>query len=149
MLAVFTSGSFLYWLLFVAVRPYPNRRFVKRHLETSGMPFDPVESDQDVRRFILNYLKSDGVIFGTDLVLALWKSYFGIEEKLKRSNSMPHVADGTEEPVTRYWPPPPAPDLGRQRMRNALGQNIDNSLVSQIYWRGSFHHIVPTALLVM
>ncbi|KAK6016116.1 hypothetical protein OSTOST_18405 [Ostertagia ostertagi] len=48
-----------------------------------------------------------------------------------------------------------APDLGRQRMRNALGQNIDNSLVSQdilerivppyrTYWRGSFHHIAPT-----
>ncbi|PIO73553.1 Innexin [Teladorsagia circumcincta] len=142
MLALFTSGSFLYWL-FVAVIPYPNRRFVKRHLEISEMPFDPAESDEDVRRFIDNYLKSDGVfvlrmltlqsgvIFGTDLVLSLWKSYFGIEEKLKRSNSMPHVADGTEEPVTRYWPPPPARDLGRERMRNALGQNIDNSLVSQ------------------
>ncbi|XGW02502.1 hypothetical protein V3C99_014495 [Haemonchus contortus] len=142
MIAIFTLGSFLYWL-FVAVVPQPNRRFIKRHLEISEMPFDPVESEGDVRRFIDNYLRSDGVfvirmltlqsgvIFGTDLVLSLWKSYFGIEEKLKRSNSMPHVADPIEEEVTRYWPPPPAPDPGRQRMRNALGQNIDNSLVSQ------------------
>ncbi|KIH55066.1 innexin-3 domain protein, partial [Ancylostoma duodenale] len=60
MLMVFTLGSFLYWL-FVAIVPYPNRRFIKRHLEISEMPFDPIESDKDVRRFIDCYLKSDGV----------------------------------------------------------------------------------------
>ncbi|VDL64619.1 unnamed protein product [Nippostrongylus brasiliensis] len=142
MLVIFTLGSFLYWL-FVALIPQPNRRFIKRHLEISEMPFDPVENDRDVRRFIDNYLRSDGVfvirmltlqsgvIFGTDLVVSLWKSFFGIEEKLKRSDSMPHIKEASDE-NTRYWPPPPEPlDDHEIRMRKALGQNIDNSVISQ------------------
>ncbi|ETN87100.1 innexin unc-7 family protein [Necator americanus] len=143
MLVVFTLGSFLYWL-FVAVIPYPNRRFIKRHLEISEMPFDPIESDKDVRRFIDSYLKSDGVfvirmltlqagvIFGTDLVLALWKSFFGIEEQLKRSNSMPDVQKSSED-EPHFWPPPPDAFLDNEkiRMRKALGQNIDNSEITQ------------------
>ncbi|KAL6741156.1 hypothetical protein Aduo_014437 [Ancylostoma duodenale] len=144
MLMVFTLGSFLYWL-FVAIVPYPNRRFIKRHLEISEMPFDPIESDKDVRRFIDCYLKSDGVfvirmltlqsgvIFGTDLVLALWKSFFGIEEQLKRSNSMPDVQKGPSEEEPHFWPPPPDSfrDNERIRLRRALGQNIDNSEITQ------------------
>ncbi|KAK6054415.1 hypothetical protein COOONC_08079 [Cooperia oncophora] len=120
-----------------------NRRFIKASWNQREIAhIDPVEDEPDVRRFIDNYLKSDGVfvlrmltlqsgvIFGTDLVVALWKAFNGIDENLKRSNSMPHVADVGEQ-VTTYWPPPPALNPARERMRNALGQNIDNSLVSQ------------------
>uniref|UniRef100_A0A0M3HT97 Innexin n=1 Tax=Ascaris lumbricoides TaxID=6252 RepID=A0A0M3HT97_ASCLU len=109
-LAILTTGSCLYWL-FISLLPFPNRRFINRHLEMSEMPFDPSENKKDVRRFINGYLKSDGVfvirmltlhagvIFGTDLVLSLWKSYFGIEQQLKRSSSFPAGAT--------IWPPPP------------------------------------------
>lgn len=38
-----------------------------------------------IRMITLN----SGVIFGTELVLALWKSYFGIEPQLRRSSSFP------------------------------------------------------------
>lgn len=39
-LLVFTLGSFFYWFI-IAVLPWPNRRFIGRHLEMSEMPFDP------------------------------------------------------------------------------------------------------------
>ena len=43
-----------------------------------------------------------GVIFGTELVQALWKSFTGTDvQPIKRSNSVP------EENEPRYWPPPP------------------------------------------
>jgi hypothetical protein len=63
-----------------------------------------VQEDAAVRRFIENYLRSDGifvirmltlhsgVIFGTDLVQELWKNYFGIEEHIHRSSSFPKLA---------------------------------------------------------
>ncbi|KHJ87859.1 hypothetical protein OESDEN_12359, partial [Oesophagostomum dentatum] len=72
------------------------------------------------------------VIFGTDLVLALWKSFFGIEEQLKRSNSEPHLQKlSDEEPY--FWPPPPDERQVNERthIRKALGQNIDNSMITQ------------------
>ncbi|KAI6217169.1 Innexin [Aphelenchoides fujianensis] len=102
-LLIFTAGSFLYWLALFIV-PFPNRRFIKRHLEMSEIAFDPDESEKAVERFIDSYLRSDGifvirmltlhsgVIFGTDLVQELWKSYFGVEEQLKRRNSDPNLA---------------------------------------------------------
>ncbi|KJH50341.1 Innexin [Dictyocaulus viviparus] len=123
MLVFFTSASFLYWL-FVTVLPQPNRRFINRHLEISELQFDPVERTQDIRRFIDYYLKCDGifvirmvtfqsgVIFGTDLILTLWKSFFGLDEQLKRSNSMPDV-DKSPEYCDQIWPP--SPDASDQR----------------------------------
>jgi hypothetical protein len=82
----------------------------------SEIQFDPDESDAAVQRFIDSYLRSDGifvirmltlhsgrplpniysilhlgVIFGTDLVQELWKSYFGIEERIHRSSSYPKI----------------------------------------------------------
>ncbi|CAI4223535.1 unnamed protein product [Auanema sp. JU1783] len=147
MLVVFTAGSFLYWL-FVSLIPYPNQRFINRHLEMSEMPFDPIESAGDVEKFIDSFLKTDGVfvirmltlqsgvIFGTDLVQALWVSFFGIENKLKRSNSLPGIQE--QQPV--YWPPPPLSvaeqakrnqDENALRMRKALGANIENSMMAQ------------------
>ncbi|KAI6237508.1 Innexin [Aphelenchoides besseyi] len=102
-LLIFTAGSFLYWMALFVV-PFPNRRFIKRHLEMSELTFDPDENDKAVERFIDSYLRSDGifvirmltlhsgVIFGTDLVQELWKSYYGIEENIKRSNSNPNIS---------------------------------------------------------
>lgn len=61
------------------------------------------QEDASVQRFLDNYLRSDGifvirmltlhsgVIFGTDLVQELWKNYFGIEDKLRRSSSLPKL----------------------------------------------------------
>ncbi|PIO67962.1 Innexin, partial [Teladorsagia circumcincta] len=92
MLALFTSGSFLYWL-FVAVIPYPNRRFVKRHLEISEMPFDPAESDEDVRRFIDNYLKSDGVFVLRMLTLQSGAHFLSPSREKSRS---PDLCDNSE-----------------------------------------------------
>uniref|UniRef100_A0A158P8T1 Innexin n=1 Tax=Angiostrongylus cantonensis TaxID=6313 RepID=A0A158P8T1_ANGCA len=169
MLVFFTLSSFLYWL-FVALVPHLNRRFINRHLELSELPFDPSgkfrscigfffsisASAQDIRRFIDCYLKSDGifvirmvtlqsgVIFGTDLVLALWKSFFGLEDQLKRSNSMPDV-NNSPESRNYFWPPPPEINLDvcdkrELQVRRALGQNIDNSEITQDF----LQKIVPT-----
>ncbi|KAL3070526.1 hypothetical protein niasHT_032316 [Heterodera trifolii] len=100
-LLLLTVGSFLYWL-FVFVFPWPNRRFISQHLEMCEIPFDPDASKKDVRRFIDDYLRHDGlfvirmltlhtgVIFGTELVQSLWISFVGGEcIELKRSNSYP------------------------------------------------------------
>ncbi|GMT12365.1 hypothetical protein PFISCL1PPCAC_3662, partial [Pristionchus fissidentatus] len=98
-LLLFTAGSLLYWLA-VAVLPQPSRRFVSRHLEMSDMPFDSSdpETEKEVAKFVSTYLRTDGVfvlrmitlqsgvIFGTDLTVSLWKSYYGVEQ-IKRSNS--------------------------------------------------------------
>ncbi|KAK0410597.1 hypothetical protein QR680_005222 [Steinernema hermaphroditum] len=106
-LFVVTFGSLLYWL-FVTVLPFPNRRFINRHLEMSEMPFDSSnpENAEQVKRFIDTFLKSDGVfvirmltmhtgvIFGTDLVTSLFRSIFHLdadEMRLKRSNSVADI----------------------------------------------------------
>jgi hypothetical protein len=55
-------------------------------------------SQADVNRFVNRYLRSDGVfvlrmitmhsgiIFGTDLVLSLWKAFYGIEEQYRKDH---------------------------------------------------------------
>ncbi|CAD5230006.1 unnamed protein product [Bursaphelenchus xylophilus] len=95
-LLVFTAGSFLYWLL-VAFFPWPNIRFIKRHLEMSELDIDPDEKDKEVRRFVKKFLRIDGlfvlrmltlhsgVIFGTEVIQELWTRHFRVE--LKRANS--------------------------------------------------------------
>ncbi|CAJ0581992.1 unnamed protein product, partial [Mesorhabditis spiculigera] len=98
MLVVFTLGSFLYWL-FVALTPSMSRRFVSRHLEMADVPFDLETQKENVDCFIDTYLRSDGVfvirmitlqsgvIFGTELVADLWRTFVGMPELVKRSNS--------------------------------------------------------------
>uniref|UniRef100_A0A915PMG1 Innexin n=1 Tax=Setaria digitata TaxID=48799 RepID=A0A915PMG1_9BILA len=99
-LIFFTTGSFVFWFVICLV-PYPNRNFLIRHLEMSELSFDPQESEEDVKRFLNTYLKNDGmfvvrmitlnsgVIFGNELIFALWKSYFGIEPQIRRCSSFP------------------------------------------------------------
>uniref|UniRef100_A0AC35G3Z6 Innexin n=1 Tax=Panagrolaimus sp. PS1159 TaxID=55785 RepID=A0AC35G3Z6_9BILA len=91
-LLMFTLGSFCYWWV-VAFCPCYNVGYIARHLEMSEDPVsvDDYEVRKNIRQFVRNYLKADGmfairmlstysgVIFGTDLVKALWASYHGIE----------------------------------------------------------------------
>ncbi|VIO98723.1 Uncharacterized protein BM_BM5823 [Brugia malayi] len=114
-LIIFTAGSLIFWIA-VCLVPYPNRNFVIRHLEMSDLPFDAQESEEDVKRFINMYLKNDGmfvvrmitlhsgVIFGNELIFALWKSYFGIEPQIRRCSSFPASAT--------IWSPPTDKQLG-------------------------------------
>ncbi len=103
-LMIVTAISFVYWVI-VTVLPCFGRWFISRHLELSEMPFDPRGSRKDVERFVCSYLKTDGVfvlrmitmhsgiIFGTDLVLSLWKCFYGIEDVVKRSESQEAAAN--------------------------------------------------------
>ncbi|EGT37620.1 hypothetical protein CAEBREN_03310 [Caenorhabditis brenneri] len=148
-LLVFTLGSFLYWLI-VSLWGHLNRRFIIRHLEMSDITFDSSEEEtyEKVRRFIDNYLKSDGVfvirmmtlqsgvIFGTDLVQELWTNFHGSQPQLNRSNSAPRI-EGAERfhPVPLVNPGPPRylneNELNELRRRRALGSNVDNTIATQ------------------
>lgn len=56
------------------------------------------ESSDNVRKFVYDYLHRDGVfvlrmvsshagiIFGTDLILELWRTFYGIEKKVSTSD---------------------------------------------------------------
>uniref|UniRef100_A0AC35U9X7 Innexin n=1 Tax=Rhabditophanes sp. KR3021 TaxID=114890 RepID=A0AC35U9X7_9BILA len=100
-LFVMTAGSFIYWAG-ITFLPCFGKRFISRHLEISDTPYDTKENAQDLVNFVDNYLKADGlfvmrklimhsgVIFGTEVVATLWRSYFNVEKELKRSNSFPH-----------------------------------------------------------
>ncbi|CAD6193850.1 unnamed protein product [Caenorhabditis auriculariae] len=155
-LVFFTFGSFMYWMS-VSIFGSLSRRFIIRHLEMSEISFDSTEEGavEKVRKFIDNYLKSDGVfvirmmtlqsgvIFGTDLVQELWKNFYGSEQQLKRSNSMPGMEHDGELATEQTWgwppPPPPAHPYHRQNLKNAnalrwrraLGANTDNAMVTQ------------------
>lgn len=107
-LLILTCGSFLFWFSVVAF-PWPNRRFIAQHLEMCEMSFDSEANKKDVRRFIDEYLRMDGlfvirmltlhtgVIFGTDLVQSLWQNYFGMDQTtLKRSTSFPDALKAAE-----------------------------------------------------
>ncbi|MFH4976312.1 hypothetical protein AB6A40_003021 [Gnathostoma spinigerum] len=97
-LAVFTIASFFYWLILLSI-PCFSRWFVSQNLELSELKFDPDTRSKEVQRFISGYLHLDGifvlrmvtlhagVIFGTDLTLALWNSFYGIEEKLSEGRT--------------------------------------------------------------
>ncbi|KIH59966.1 NUC205 domain protein [Ancylostoma duodenale] len=98
--AAFTFVSWFFVLLF----PCFSRWFIEQHLELSSLDrFDPdsmlsnkyhiQESSNNIRKFVYDYLHRDGVfvlrmvsahagiIFGTDLILELWRTFYGIEKK--------------------------------------------------------------------
>ncbi|CAD5227493.1 unnamed protein product [Bursaphelenchus xylophilus] len=98
-LFLFTFASFMFWL-WTFVMPCVNRQFIFKHLEMSELPSDTYEHSRLVHRFVRDYLRLDGVfvirtlvfqagvIFGTELLVDVYKSYLGIEEKI-RSNFDP------------------------------------------------------------
>uniref|UniRef100_A0A0N5C763 Innexin n=1 Tax=Strongyloides papillosus TaxID=174720 RepID=A0A0N5C763_STREA len=108
-LFIFTLGSFLYWFL-INFFPSVPKRFIGRHLEMSELLFDTKENDKDLDKFVYGYLKYDGVfvirqltmhsgiIFGTEVVANLWKSYYNLERELKRSNSMDNCLTSNNSP---------------------------------------------------
>ncbi|CEF60913.1 Innexin family-containing protein [Strongyloides ratti] len=108
-LLIFTLGSFLYWV-FINFFPSTSKRFIARHLEMSELMFDPKENDKDLDKFVYGYLKYDGVfvirqltmhsgiIFGTEVVANLWKSYYNLERELKRSNSYNNCVTTSNSP---------------------------------------------------
>uniref|UniRef100_A0A915KVB9 Innexin n=1 Tax=Romanomermis culicivorax TaxID=13658 RepID=A0A915KVB9_ROMCU len=92
MLLISAAVSLCYWLLIFA-HPTTSRKFVARHLELSELPFDVKGNAQKLRVFVDEYLKADGVfilrmitnhagiIFGTELCLALWQRYYSLIEQ--------------------------------------------------------------------
>uniref|UniRef100_A0A0K0EE33 Innexin n=1 Tax=Strongyloides stercoralis TaxID=6248 RepID=A0A0K0EE33_STRER len=108
-LFIFTLGSFLYWA-FINFFPSTSKRFIARHLEMSELMFDPKENEKDLDKFVYGYLKYDGVfvirqltmhsgiIFGTEVVANLWRSYYNLERELKRSNSIDNCFSASNSP---------------------------------------------------
>uniref|UniRef100_A0A0N5AKQ1 Innexin n=1 Tax=Syphacia muris TaxID=451379 RepID=A0A0N5AKQ1_9BILA len=95
-LTAITIFSIFQWLYFL----YGNcskEHFLLNHLEMSETPFNKHddENQENVNRFIHKYLGTDGlfvlrmiaihadVVFTTELILSLWKSYYAIEEQRK------------------------------------------------------------------
>lgn len=92
LLFILTLISFLYWCMVTLCPCFP-RNFINRHLALSEIPIDIKACQLDIRRFISKYLRTDGifilrmvtiqagVIFGTDLIANLYRSFYGIEEQ--------------------------------------------------------------------
>uniref|UniRef100_A0A914DNE0 Innexin n=1 Tax=Acrobeloides nanus TaxID=290746 RepID=A0A914DNE0_9BILA len=84
MLLVATVISFFYWAV-VIVFPFFGRLFIKQNLE--------LKSQKAIAQFVHEYLKQDGIfvlrmvslhagiIFGCDLVVSLYKVYYGLVDK--------------------------------------------------------------------
>ncbi|CAI5451872.1 unnamed protein product [Caenorhabditis angaria] len=131
-----TAVSFIQWLILLSF-PCFSRWFVSQHLELSSLAgFVPtsVRSHKEVARFVENYLHRDGVfvlrmvsshagiIFATDLVQALWKAYYGIEEEKKELES-PMSDQTTQETQVRHR-------KGKKSMIDYLeGGNFSTSLL--------------------
>ncbi|VDD93962.1 unnamed protein product [Enterobius vermicularis] len=93
-LTAFTVISFIQWLYFLC-GSCSKEHFLLNHLEMSETPFDKRddENQENVDRFIHKYLGTDGlfvlnmiavhadVVFTTELIAALWKSHYAIEEQ--------------------------------------------------------------------
>ncbi|KFD48267.1 hypothetical protein M514_10844 [Trichuris suis] len=106
LLTLVTVCSVLYWLT-LTLCPWFSRWFIVRQLELADLPFDAKSSRKDVVRFIDDYLRTDGifvlrllsmhtgVIFTCDLVGSLWKSFFGVENRMEElgSHRWPSIAE--------------------------------------------------------
>ncbi|CAI2352102.1 unnamed protein product [Caenorhabditis sp. 36 PRJEB53466] len=101
LLGAFTVANFCSWLFAVFNDTY-NEHFILNHLEMSETPFDKdnLENREHVSRFISIYLGTDGlfllqliaqhadVVFTTELIAALFKSYIEIEAQRKTLKQM-------------------------------------------------------------
>jgi len=107
-LATFTAINIIHWFYLVLSRP-SKAHFIQNHLEMSEMIFDKynVENQGLVRRFVDHYLDADGifllrlvekhadVVFTTELIAALWKAFYKIEQQILDLKKLDKV-----------WPPP-------------------------------------------
>lgn len=83
------------------------KQFIARNLEMSELNIDIEDEKKHIDSFVYRYLRTDGlfvlrtlayrsgVIFTMDLLADLYRSYFGIEEQLKRSNSVDNFGNLT------------------------------------------------------
>uniref|UniRef100_A0AC35GD58 Innexin n=1 Tax=Panagrolaimus sp. PS1159 TaxID=55785 RepID=A0AC35GD58_9BILA len=91
-LAIATVVSFLYWCLMIAFSEF-GKMFIKSNLELSDLEWNGKKKRKEIKTFVDDYLKQDGVfvlrmvsmhagvIFATELVASLFKTYHNIEEK--------------------------------------------------------------------
>uniref|UniRef100_A0A0K0FA43 Innexin n=1 Tax=Strongyloides venezuelensis TaxID=75913 RepID=A0A0K0FA43_STRVS len=95
LLSVATLSSFIYWILIMTFSCF-GRGFISSNLELSDLEdFDPERCKKNVRRFVNEYLKQDGIfvlrmisthagiIFGTELVARLYSVFMELEEDRK------------------------------------------------------------------
>ncbi|CDK13474.1 Innexin [Caenorhabditis elegans] len=104
LLTAFTVGNLFSWLFAVFNETY-NEHFILNHLEMCETPFDKddLKNREHVTRFITLYLGTDGlfllqliaqhadVVFTTELIAALFKTYIEIEAQratLKQMNAV-------------------------------------------------------------
>ncbi len=111
-LGCLTLVGFCYWAMVLLI-PAFHRWFIARHLELSEMNFERESSKKDVERFVKSYMKSDGmfvlrmitahtgIIFGTELTVSLWKSFYGVEDVVRQAEGQPPM---TAPPI--LIPPP-------------------------------------------
>ncbi|PAV57632.1 hypothetical protein WR25_23286 isoform A [Diploscapter pachys] len=98
--------SLINWFILMTL-PCFSRWFISQHLELSNYEaFNPnsQRSKKDVRKFVHNYLHRDGifvlrmvsshagVLFATDLVEALWKEYYRIENNTLPPSTSPKLS---------------------------------------------------------
>ncbi|KRZ60838.1 Innexin-10 [Trichinella nativa] len=103
-LFLITAASFAYWA-YAILLPWPGRWFISRHLQLTDEPFNGNDKDdvRRLRRFVNDYLKSDGVflvrlitsrssiVFGTELLGSLWRSFHEIDQQLRLNNANERV----------------------------------------------------------
>ncbi|CAJ0589379.1 unnamed protein product [Cylicocyclus nassatus] len=95
-LILFISAAFTFvtWF-FLLIFPCFSRWFVEQHLELGNLDlYEPPQSSSNVRKFVYEYLHRDGVfvlrmvsshagvIFGTDLIVELYRTFYGLEKKV-------------------------------------------------------------------
>nr|CDJ85263.1 Innexin domain containing protein [Haemonchus contortus] len=95
MLFAAAAFTFVSWFILLLC-PCFSRWFIEQHLELStldGFETDSLQTAANVHKFVYDYLRRDGVfvlrmvsshagiIFGTDLILELWSTFYGIEKK--------------------------------------------------------------------
>ncbi|KAH7725716.1 INX-11 protein [Aphelenchoides avenae] len=93
-----TIASFFYWLMLTAF-PCFGWSFVKEALEVNDvMQVDIKKNKKEVRQFVTDYLKQDGIfvlrmvqlhagiLFGTELVIRLYETYLDVVHKGKYEN---------------------------------------------------------------
>uniref|UniRef100_A0AC34Q5F8 Innexin n=1 Tax=Panagrolaimus sp. JU765 TaxID=591449 RepID=A0AC34Q5F8_9BILA len=101
-LAFCTAVSFIYWAVIISMS-YFGFNFIQSNLELSELEINSRDEKKRLSQFVNDYLKMDGifvlrmvslhagVIFGTELVAELYKSYHNIEDP------------GTPYPVPSYY----------------------------------------------
>ncbi|KRX93554.1 Innexin-10 [Trichinella pseudospiralis] len=103
-LFLITAASFAYWA-YAILLPWPGRWFISRHLQLTDEPFNGTDKEdaRRLRRFVNDYLKSDGVflvrlittrssiVFGTELLGSLWRSFQEIDQQLRLNNAIERV----------------------------------------------------------